>query len=178
MFIHGLDWLYRLLNLPDYFRSFSFPQLVYLQNVERDPLVDDIKYATGLDSFAYNKYCDVEDFIYADKDIAFPQFINLLSCIHHIQTFDSDKGSTDENYLGFKAKRDVRVIIIAEKSNNYSNKKLSIRDLVDVESPVLRLIIHHFRRFDIWYYELNEGEDFNLKGLGSKKFAPIIFIYE
>ena len=155
-------------------------QLVYLKNMDNEALVDDIQFASRETGFAYNLFCDTEDFIYADADAIFTIPMKGFSAIHHIQTFNGNKGTPGEEYLRFMAIRDVKVIVITdtpEEKEHLKRKgfKKEDFDLFDLEVKGLEFI-KPFRRYDVLSYNVNAGEQFVLQGFDSHHFAPLVFV--
>ncbi len=155
-------------------------QLVFLKNMGGELLVDNIKFASKEIAFAYNLYCDTEDFIYADADATFTIPMKGFDAIHQIQTFNSNKGMLGEEYLSFMALHDVKVIVLTdtpeekEHFERHGFKKEDF-DLFDLETKGLEFI-KTFRRYDVLSYKVNAGEQFVLQGFGSQSFAPIVFV--
>ena len=118
-----IDFFFNKRNIPSgsmerLFGQTPADELVYLKQEQSDNLVDDISFATGDNRFAYNKYLDAEDFLYADEHLVLPQFMLMGHGMHHIQTFNRAQDDKDEYYISFTAKKDIVVLVMAVNSES------------------------------------------------------------
>ncbi len=168
-------------NMERWFGHNPTDEIVYLRQEQSDILADKITFAAGNNSFAYNKYLDAEDFLYADEHLVLPQFMFMGQGVHHIQTFNKAQDDSGRPYIKFTAKQDIVVLVLADNSESGKLHRMGFRQADAMLNNRMRgemSILNTLRRFSVFSYELSSGEEFILDEVNTNTFAPLIFILE
>jgi hypothetical protein len=168
-------------SLERWFGQNPADELAYLKQEQSDSLVDDISFASGDNRFAYNKYLDSEDFLYADEHLVLPWFMRIGQGVHHIQTFNRAQDDEDGYYIRFTARENIVVLVIADNSEagrlqrmGFKQEDTILTDRMEKGMDILKTL----RRFSVFSYEVSRGEEFTLDEVYEDTFAPLIFILE
>ncbi|MBN1647713.1 MAG: hypothetical protein JW874_06760 [Spirochaetales bacterium] len=175
-------------NMYDYMQHYVSEDFIFLKAEESDNLIGNIRYTSGNTVFAYNKFCDEEDFIYADELIAFPPYFGFEWELHQLQTFNKERVSEGKESVSFSALKDVTVYVLSDSGNRsrfeeknrhrHHNRFNLMNDWRDRFLLLEMRFLSPFFRFDINVYELDAGEELILDELDPEYSAPLILIRE
>jgi hypothetical protein len=134
-------------------------------------LLENIEYSSGNRSFAYNKYFDREDFLYADDDTVFTGILNVVGGIHQVQTFKNEQAGSGEELVNLRAKKNICVFVLRVREKDRYGEHAQWE-------KQFGFFWGNFKDYSIESYDVKAGEVLSVKGTGKGDASPLIFVRE